>query len=350
VSPKNFQNAVLNWFDQYGRTNLPWQKSINPYRVWISEIMLQQTQVSTVIPYFERFMHSYPTVETLAAAPLDEVLHHWTGLGYYARARNLHKTAQLVSGELNGQFPDNVPQLIELPGIGRSTAGAISSIAFKNQATILDGNVKRVLARFSATDGWPGKSAVVEKLWLIAETYTPYKRIADYTQAMMDLGATVCTRSSPNCEQCPLVKNCKAYQLGNPQDYPGKKPKKKLPVKTTCFLMIRNSEGALLLEQNPPVGLWGGLWIFPQCESQDQLEETYLKLGIQADSQQILEIKRHTFSHFHLDYQPVEISIGSSAATANQIAEDSNQVWYNPQNPLSLGMPAPIKALLQNQY
>lgn len=350
MSPKNFQNAVLNWFDQYGRTNLPWQKSINPYRVWISEIMLQQTQVSTVIPYFERFMHSYPTVETLAAAPLDEVLHHWTGLGYYARARNLHKTAQLVSGELNGQFPDNVPQLIELPGIGRSTAGAISSIAFKNQATILDGNVKRVLARFSATDGWPGKSAVVEKLWLIAETYTPYKRIADYTQAMMDLGATVCTRSSPNCEQCPLVKNCKAYQLGNPQDYPGKKPKKKLPVKTTCFLMIRNSEGALLLEQNPPVGLWGGLWIFPQCESQDQLEETYLKLGIQADSQQILEIKRHTFSHFHLDYQPVEISIGSSAATANQIAEDSNQVWYNPQNPLSLGMPAPIKALLQNQY
>ncbi len=350
MSPKNFQNAVLNWFDQYGRTNLPWQKSINPYRVWISEIMLQQTQVSTVIPYFERFMHSYPTVETLAAAPLDEVLHHWTGLGYYARARNLHKTAELVSGELNGQFPDNVPQLIELPGIGRSTAGAISSIAFKNQATILDGNVKRVLARFSATDGWPGKSAVVEKLWLIAETYTPYKRIADYTQAMMDLGATVCTRSSPNCEQCPLVKNCKAYQLGNPQDYPGKKPKKKLPVKTTCFLMIRNSEGALLLEQNPPVGLWGGLWIFPQCESQDQLEETYLKLGIQADSQQILEIKRHTFSHFHLDYQPVEISIGSSAATANQIAEDSNQVWYNPQNPLSLGMPAPIKALLQNQY
>jgi A/G-specific adenine glycosylase len=161
VSPKKFQNAVLNWFDQYGRTNLPWQQSINPYRVWVSEIMLQQTQVSTVIPYFERFMQSYPTVQALAAAPLDEVLHHWTGLGYYARARNLHKTAQQVSNELDGKFPDNVSQLIELPGIGRSTAGAISSIAFKNQATILDGNVKRVLARFSATDGWPGKSAVV---------------------------------------------------------------------------------------------------------------------------------------------------------------------------------------------
>ncbi len=312
--------------------------------------MLQQTQVSTVIPYFERFMHSYPTVEALAAAPLDEVLHQWTGLGYYARARNLHKTAQLVSGEMKGQFPETVSQLIELPGIGRSTAGAISSIAFKNQATILDGNVKRVLARYSATDGWPGKSTVVEKLWLIAETYTPYKRIADYTQAMMDLGATLCTRSSPNCEQCPLAKDCKAFRQGNPQDYPGKKPKKKLPVKTTCFLIIKNNQGALLLEQNPPAGLWGGLWVFPQCESKDQLQEACLKLGIQPESQQTLEVQRHTFSHFHLDYQPVQISAGNSAASALQIAEGSNQVWYNPQNPLSLGMPAPIKALLQKHY
>ena len=312
--------------------------------------MLQQTQVSTVIPYFERFMQSYPTVEALAAAPLDEVLHHWTGLGYYARARNLHKTAQQVSSELDGQFPDNVSQLVELPGIGRSTAGAISSIAFKNQATILDGNVKRVLARFSATDGWPGKSAVVEQLWLIAETYTPYKRVADYTQAMMDLGATLCTRSSPNCEQCPLVKDCKAFKQGNPQDYPSKKPKKKLPVKTTCFLMIKNSDGALLLGQNPPAGLWGGLWVFPQCESQEQLGEACLKLGIVADSQQVFEVKRHTFSHFHLDYLPIEISTGSSASIDSRIAEGSNQVWYNPQNPLSLGMPAPIKALLQKHY
>ena len=282
MSPKKFQNAVLNWFDQYGRTNLPWQQSINPYRVWVSEIMLQQTQVSTVIPYFERFMHSYPTVDALAAAPLDEVLHHWTGLGYYARARNLHKTAQLVSSELSGQFPDNVPQLIELPGIGRSTAGAISSIAFKNQATILDGNVKRVLARFSATDGWPGKSAVVEKLWLIAETYTPLKRIADYTQAMMDLGATLCTRSSPNCEQCPLMKDCKAFKQGNPQDYPGKKPKKKLPVRTTCFLMIKNSDGALLLEQNPPAGLVGWTLGIPPVRITGSVRGNLFKAGYRA--------------------------------------------------------------------
>jgi A/G-specific adenine glycosylase len=301
-----------------------------------------------VIPYFERFMQSFPTVHDLASAPLDDVLHHWTGLGYYARARNLHKTAQHVVTELDGQFPDNVIQLIELPGIGRSTAGAISSIAFKNQASILDGNVKRVLARFSATEGWPGKREVVEQLWLIAETFTPLDRIADYTQAMMDLGATLCTRSSPNCSECPLMGNCIAYKQGNPKDYPGKKPRKKLPVKTAYFLMLRNEFGELLLEQNPPVGLWGGLWIFPQCETKEDLAELYVRLGVEPDSEQILEVKRHTFSHFHLDYQPVKSEISSVGLSALQVAESPNQVWYNPQNPLSLGMPAPIKALLAN--
>ena len=348
MRPAQFQKAVLDWFDQYGRTNLPWQQDTGAYPVWVSEIMLQQTQVSTVIPYFERFMQSFPTVHDLASAPLDNVLHHWTGLGYYARARNLHKTAQHVVTELDGQFPDNVIQLIELPGIGRSTAGAISSIAFKNKASILDGNVKRVLARFSATEGWPGKREVVEQLWLIAETFTPLDRIADYTQAMMDLGAMLCTRSSPNCSECPLMGNCIAYKQGNPKDYPGKKPKKKLPVKTAYFLMLRNEFGELLLEQNPPVGLWGGLWIFPQCETKEDLAELYARLGVEPDSEQILEVKRHTFSHFHLDYQPVKSEISSVGLSALQVAESPNQVWYNPQNPLSLGMPAPIKALLAN--
>jgi A/G-specific adenine glycosylase len=348
MTPAKFQQAVLNWFDKYGRTNLPWQKDISAYRVWVSEIMLQQTQVTTVIPYFKRFMASYPSVQSLAAAPLDEVLHHWTGLGYYARARNLHKTSQQVAYNLDGEFPDNVAQLCELPGIGRSTAGAISSIAFQNQATILDGNVKRVLARFAAIEGWPGKSEVLQQLWLAAETYTPYHRIADYTQAMMDLGATLCTRSSPNCEQCPLITSCMAHEQGNPQDYPGKKPKKKLAVRNTCFLMIRNTEGELLLQQNPPVGLWGGLWVFPQCETPQQLEKTFIMLGIKPQSQKILEVRRHTFSHFHLDYQPIEITINSRGLSALQVADSQNQVWYNPQKPLSLGMPAPIKALLIN--
>jgi A/G-specific adenine glycosylase len=348
MRPAQFQKSVLDWFDQYGRTNLPWQQDIGAYPVWVSEIMLQQTQVATVIPYFERFMQSFPTVYELAAAPLDDVLHHWTGLGYYARARNLHKTAQHVVTELKGQFPDNVTQLIELPGIGRSTAGAISSIAFKNPASILDGNVKRVLARFSATEGWPGKREVVEKLWLIAETYTPLERIADYTQAMMDLGATLCTRSSPSCSECPLMSSCIAYKQGNPKDYPGKKAKKKLPVKTAYFLMLRNEQGELLLEQNPPVGLWGGLWIFPQCETEVELAELYVRLGVAPTTEDIQEVKRHTFSHFHLDYQPVQATVTSTGASAHQIAESPNQVWYNPQKPLSLGMPAPIKALFAN--
>jgi A/G-specific adenine glycosylase len=348
MRPAQFQKSVLDWFDQYGRTNLPWQQYTGAYPVWVSEIMLQQTQVATVIPYFERFMQSFPTVQDLASAPLDDVLHHWTGLGYYARARNLHKTAQHVVSVLDGQFPDNVTQLIELPGIGRSTAGAISSIAFKNQASILDGNVKRVLARFSATEGWPGKREVVEKLWLIAETFTPLDRIADYTQAMMDLGATLCTRSSPSCSECPLMSNCIAYQQGNPKDYPVKKAKKKIPVKTAYFLMLSNEQGEFLLEQNPPAGLWGGLWIFPQCETEAELSNLYSRLGVEPDSQEILEVKRHTFSHFHLDYQPVHATVASIAVSESKVAERANQVWYNPQKPLSLGMPAPIKALFAN--
>ena len=348
MRPAQFQKAVLDWFDQYGRTNLPWQQDTGAYPVWVSEIMLQQTQVATVIPYFERFMQSFPTVRDLAAAPLDDVLHHWTGLGYYARARNLHKTAQHVVAELQGQFPDNVTELIELPGIGRSTAGAISSIAFNNQASILDGNVKRVLARFSATEGWPGKREVVEKLWLIAETFTPLERIADYTQAMMDLGATLCTRSSPSCSECPLISSCIAYKQGNPKDYPGKKAKKKLPVKTAYFLILRNELGELLLEQNPPAGLWGGLWIFPQCETETELTELYARLGVESDSQEMQEAKRHTFSHFHLDYKPIHATVAQGGSSASMVAESTNHVWYNPQKPLSLGMPAPIKALLSN--
>ena len=205
-----------------------------------------------------------------------------------------------------------------------------------------------MLARFSATEGWPGKREVVEKLWLIAETFTPLERIADYTQAMMDLGATLCTRSSPSCSECPLMGHCAAFKQGNPKDYPGKKAKKKLPIKTAYFLILSNERGELLLEQNPPIGLWGGLWIFPQCESEAEIAELYLRLGVRPETEEIFEVKRHTFSHFHLDYQPVRATIASAATSALQVAESPNQVWYNPQNPLSLGMPAPIKALLAN--
>lgn len=343
MNPEKFQQVILDWFQQSGRTDLPWQKSINPYRVWVSEIMLQQTQVATVIPYFERFMRSFPTVEKLAAAGLDDVLHQWTGLGYYARARNLHKTAQTICTEHNGQFPEEIEQLTELPGIGRSTAGAIRSIAFKKPAAILDGNVKRVLARFAAVQGWPGKSAIHNKLWQIAERYSPETYTAEYSQAMMDLGATLCTKVAPRCGDCPIASACLANAQGNQQAYPEKKPKKVMAVKNTVFLLIRNENGEILLQQNPTVGLWGGLWVFPQIENLNQLQGHINKMELGIQKQTSLEKSRHTFSHFHLDYQPVMVHVQK---TGDRVADQPDQCWYNPKNPLSLGMPAPVKALI----
>ena len=343
MKSSDFQHAVLDWYQHQGRKDLPWQNPITPYRVWISEIMLQQTQVSTVIPYFERFMASFPTVADLAKASVDEVLHHWTGLGYYARARNLHKTAQLISFEMNQQFPDTVEELSQLPGIGRSSAGAIRSIGFKKPAAILDGNVKRVLARYAAIDGWPGKTAVHNQLWDVAELYSPDQHTQEYTQAMMDLGALLCTKKSPDCGSCPIARGCKAKAEGNQALYPGKKPKKLTPVRESIFLMLRNPHGDILLQKNPPAGLWGGLWVLPQIQQRKQLEATCNQLGLSIKSEQLLEKQRHSFSHFHLDYQPLQVEVEESCDSIN---ENNDLVWYNPENPLSLGMPAPIKALL----
>ena len=343
MKPQDFQQAVLDWYKHQGRTDLPWQNPITPYRVWVSEIMLQQTQVSTVIPYFERFMIRFPNIEILAKAGIDNVLHHWTGLGYYARARNLHKTAQLVAFEMNRQFPDKVEELSALPGIGRSTAGAIRSIGFKKPAAILDGNVKRVLARFAAVDGWPGKTAVHNQLWEIAERYSPTHQTQEYTQAMMDLGALLCTKKSPDCNHCPIASNCKALAEGNQTLYPGKKPKKAIPIRESIFLMLRNSRGDILLQKNPPAGLWGGLWVLPQIQQYSELKITCQTLGLTIKAESYLQQQRHTFSHFHLDYQPLQIEVEE---TNSYICENSDWVWYNIKNPLSLGMPAPIKALL----
>ena len=344
MTPILFQQSVLAWFDEYGRSDLPWQKNLSAYRVWVSEIMLQQTQVSTVIPYYQQFMERFPTIFDLAKAPIDEVLHYWTGLGYYARARNLHKSAQYVVSNLNGEFPSCVSDLIELPGVGRSTAGAISAIAFKQKAAILDGNVKRVLSRFSATVGWPGKTIVTKKLWAVAEAYTPSERVADYTQAMMDLGATICTRSAPKCSVCPIMRECVAYKQNKVNDYPGKRPKRSIPIKTTYFLIIHNSDGDILLERNPPSGLWGGLWVFPQCNRFEEIDDTCEKRGLRVKKIVPQMTSRHTFSHFHLDYQPVEIILDYDY---QQTMKSDDQIWYNSQNSISLGMPAPIKALVE---
>ncbi len=337
-----FSQAVLNWFDEHGRHDLPWQKNKTPYRVWVSEIMLQQTQVTTVIPYYQKFMKSFPNVKALAAAPVDEVLHHWTGLGYYARARNLHKCAQMVMNEHAGRFPKNLEQLIALPGIGRSTAGAIGSISMGLASSILDGNVKRVLARFHAIEGWPGAKKVMDDMWLVAERYTPNERTADYTQAMMDLGATLCSRSKPKCEICPLVAQCEAYQLNRVKDFPFSKPKKDKPIKSTRMIMIEH-EGEVLLRQQPSTGLWGGLWIFPQQDLQDDVLAHPQLQNCQVKHVQASDAFRHTFSHYHLDIHPVRVSL---KAKIDQVGEASI-LWYNLKQPASVGLAAPVKKLLE---
>jgi len=351
-SPETFAQNVLDWFDQHGRKDLPWQHDTSPYRVWVSEIMLQQTQVKTVIPYFERFMAVFPNVQTLAAAPDDEVLHLWTGLGYYARARNLHKAAKRIANEASGQFPDTLEGLCDLPGIGRSTAGAILSIACGQRASILGGNVKRVLARYKRVAGWPGQSAVHQALWNIAEQFTPTERCADYTQAMMDLGATLCTRSSPECKKCPLADDCQALEHGDQPDYPGKKPRKVLPVKSTCFLIVRNgdrrgnlnTDNTIWLEKRPPSGIWGGLWCFPEIDEPAIAKARCLDLwSAEPASVEVQAAFRHTFSHYHLDITPVMVELN---VTPHAVMEASGHLWYNLRHPPQIGLAAPVASLL----
>jgi len=342
MTPDMFADAVLVWFDQHGRHDLPWQAEKTAYRTWISEIMLQQTQVTTVIPYYQRFIERFPDVHSLADADQDEVLHLWTGLGYYARARNLHKAARIVSHELDGMFPTSVEGLEALPGIGRSTAGAVLSISTGQWAPILDGNVKRVLARFYALDQWPGTSASQKQLWQWAEQLTPRQRTGDYTQAMMDLGATLCSRSKPACERCPLQSHCQAYAQDRQNSLPLPRPKKVLPEKQTLMLLIHNQDGHILLYQRPPTGLWGGLWSLPQVQDlRDAASETGLSLAL--DSAQPLSPLRHTFSHFHLDITPVRVALHDDAQS---VMETGPTRWYDPDDPASIGLAAPVKKLL----
>jgi A/G-specific adenine glycosylase len=344
-SPEPFAQRVLEWFDQSGRKDLPWQRDTSPYRVWVSEIMLQQTQVRTVIPYFERFMAAFPNVQALADAPEDNVLHLWTGLGYYARARNLHKAARQVAHELSGQFPASLEGICALPGVGLSTAGAILSIAFGQRASILDGNVKRVLARYHRVEGWPGQSAVHQRLWDIAEQHTPTTRCADYTQAMMDLGATLCTRSSPGCDICPLAADCQAQSHSDQHNFPGKKPRKALPVKKTHFLIVRSREGDIWLEKRPSSGIWGGLWCFPEIDTPETGRQRCLDLwDVESARVEIQSSFRHTFSHYHLDITPVVIEIHAAPQT---VMEASRHLWYNLRQPPQIGLAAPVASLLE---
>ena len=342
--PSDFAETLLHWYEEHGRKHLPWQQNINPYRVWVSEIMLQQTQVATVIPYFERFMERFPDVYALANAEQDDVLHLWTGLGYYARGRNLHACAKAIVEQHQGVFPDSVEQLSGLPGIGRSTAGAIVSISMGIRAPILDGNVKRVLTRYFAVTGWPGTTAIQKQLWGIAERLTPNHSSREYTQVMMDLGATLCTRSNPACGICPLLPGCQGYQTGNPTQFPNSKPKKEKPTKDTWMLMIQAPDGRYLLKQRPQTGIWGGLWSFPEASSRQQVNEQ-LALehpDINLDSIEEKASFRHTFSHYHLNIHPL---LAQASKNGLHIGETDIH-WYNPQQPSELGLAAPVKKLL----
>jgi A/G-specific adenine glycosylase len=304
--------------------------------------MLQQPQVTTVIPYFNTFMARFSSVEALAQAPLDEVLQLWSGLGYYARARNLHKAAGQIQSQ--GFFPDTLEGLTALPGIGQSTAGAIISIAFQKPQPILDGNVKRVLARFYAVPGWPGSGQVSKQLWTLSAQLTPIERVADYTQAMMDLGATVCTRSRPACGICPIKSHCGAKALNAVAAYPGAKPKKTLPIKTVVFLMLTDSQQNILLEKRPPTGIWGGLWSLPEFSAISEAEQWFLNQNLRVLKQRQLPLQRHTFSHYHLDFTPLLIQIENPM---NNVMDAGLPLWYNTRQAIGLGLPAPIKTLLK---
>lgn len=341
----DFQKLLLAWFAQHGRHDLPWQQDISPYRIWVSEIMLQQTRVSTVIPYFNQFMEHFPDIKSLASADQDEILHLWTGLGYYARARNLHRTARLINKQHGGIFPEDINMLMDLPGIGRSTAGAILSLAYNQRHPILDGNVKRVLARYHRIEGWPGTSGTVRQLWQLAEEYTPYKQVARYTQAIMDLGATVCLQQNPLCDQCPVHVGCQAKLHSCQAAYPQKKPVKKLPVRKTVFAILENHQGEILLEHRPPAGIWGGLWSFPECSPEDDVEQWIERdLGCMVNSLEYQSGLRHTFSHFHLDIVPVHAKIMLNKNY--EINDASRFCWYKPSKKQHLGLATPVKNLL----
>ncbi|MDJ0880818.1 MAG: A/G-specific adenine glycosylase [Gammaproteobacteria bacterium] len=344
-------NLLLPWFERHGRKDLPWQIQPDAYRIWLSEIMLQQTQVATVIPYFKKFVASFPTLVDLANARLDEVLQHWAGLGYYARARNLHKAAMIVRDEYQGEIPSDIDLLMALPGIGRSTAGAILSLAHGHYAPILDGNVKRVLARLYQVSGWPGKTATQKQLWKLAETQTPSEDVRHYNQAMMDLGALVCRRTQPKCEHCPLSSLCQSFLYQTQSQYPQAKPQKNRPHKH-CWLLLHSHNNHWLLERRPPKGIWGGLWSLPELESLDllqqwQVDEFGVSLSPSAKQEKLL---RHKFTHFDLTLSLVHIPFSeNSTAYADLTAHlTDNRRWVRRDQLDRYGLPAPVASILRN--
>jgi A/G-specific adenine glycosylase len=337
-----FAEKLIAWQQVHGRHDLPWQQTRDPYAVWVSEIMLQQTQVSAVIGYYGRFMARFPTIASLAEAPQDDVMQHWSGLGYYSRARNLHHAAQTIMREHGGIFPQDFAQIQSLKGIGRSTAAAVSVFAFQQPQTILDGNVKRVLARLHAVDGWPGLPLIEKRLWVLAESLLPEKNLPAYIQGLMDFGATLCTRNKPRCQDCPMQGECQAFQQQRLAQLPASKPRKAIPERQTTMLMIMDA-GEILLEKRPNKGIWGGLWSFPECKpdqiSVQQAEERY---GMQAESLEGLPVLWHTFTHFKLEITPQPLQlIGKRPALPPHLQ------WLPLNDAIAAALPTPVRTLLK---
>lgn len=335
--PHSFTTRLIAWQKVAGRHDLPWQNTRDPYRIWLSEIMLQQTQVATVIPYYQRFLASFPDVAALAAAPIEAVIEHWAGLGYYARARNLHRCAQQIVAVHAGKFPKTSEQLVELPGIGRSTAAAVAAFAFGQRAAILDGNVKRVLCRHFGIDGFPGAAPVDRALWQLAESLLPESDIEAYTQGLMDLGATLCTRGRPRCGYCPLAAECVACRDGRQGELPQAKPRKAVPERSSSFVLISDGQ-RLLLERRPPSGLWGGLLVPPEGEPAGVL----VRLGLQVTGQRELAPFKHVFTHFRLTLQPVLCEVA-----ANQVCAEPGMEWVEIAKAADAGVPTPIRKLIR---
>ncbi|MDP2788031.1 MAG: A/G-specific adenine glycosylase [Pseudomonadota bacterium] len=344
---RSFAPRLIAWQKQHGRHALPWQGGIqaDAYPVWLSEIMLQQTQVETVIPYFQRFLASFPDLATLAAAHEDVVLGHWSGLGYYSRARNLHAAARRVVAEHGGQFPRDIDAILALPGIGRSTAAAIAAFAFNERRAILDGNVKRVLARVFGIEGWPGEKMVENRLWALAETLLPDADIRAYTQGLMDLGATVCTRGKPRCERCPYADDCIANIQCRQRELPAARPKKVMPEKSTAMLVLLNA-GEVLLEKRPNSGIWGGLWSLPEFPEQDDPQAAASRLGYQAvrvdEMPGELPGFKHSFTHFRLYIQPWRLQVSRSPTAA-----EPGRIWLSLDDLDGAALPTPVRRILE---
>ncbi|MDP1657922.1 MAG: A/G-specific adenine glycosylase, partial [Methylotenera sp.] len=323
--------------------NLPWQNTTDPYAIWVSEIMLQQTQVSAVIGYYSKFMVRFPTIAALASATQDDVLQHWSGLGYYSRARNLHNAAQTIINEHGGLFPQDFDTIQTLSGIGRSTAAAIASFAFNQVQTILDGNVKRVLARHFLVEGWPSAPKVEKELWELAEKLLPMQNMVTYTQGLMDLGATICTRSKPKCTSCPLSNTCEAYKHQRADELPTPKPRKVIPEKNiTMLIFLRGNE--VMLEKRPSTGIWGGLWSFPEVETNHQVESFVLnRFSIIAKAGNTLPMLSHSFTHFKLHIQPQTLQVIKLGAKVGE----SGQMWIAVEDAIDAAIPTPVRKILK---